>query len=84
MKKIGFHIGIILLLFACAKELKKETTLRDQPDLKKELHQFFKTNFNRLDSAQQVQEVALKHTQHINRFYQKTNHDRKFISPARP
>ncbi len=82
MKKIGFHIGIILLLFSCAKDLKKETTLHDQPDLKAELHQFFKTNFNRLDSAQRVNDIALKHTEHINRFYQQTDHQLLWIDDS--
>ena len=82
MKKIGFHIGIMLLLFSCAKDLKKETPLSDQPDLKKELHQFFRTNFNRLDSAQAIHEVSLNHTEHINRFYQKTAHQLIWIDDS--
>ena len=82
MKKIGFHIGIMLLLFSCAKDLKKETSLSDQPDLKKELHQFFSTNFNRLDSAQAIHEVSLNHTEHINRFYQKTAHQLIWIDDS--
>ncbi len=82
MKNILVYSCILILLFSCAKDLKKETPFVHKVDYKEELHAFFKTNFNVLDSAQIIRKVALENISEINNFYREVGHNPIWINDS--
>ncbi|MDJ0645267.1 MAG: L,D-transpeptidase family protein [Flavobacteriaceae bacterium] len=82
MKKLLLTISIFLLLLSCAKELKKTPSLVVKKDYKKELQDFFKTNFNALDSTQVIQNITLSNTPQINDFYDRIEHELIWINDS--
>lgn len=82
MKKILLYTSTFLLFFSCAKELKKETPILVKTNYKKELHNFFKTNFNVIDSAQIIHNTNLSFASQINNFYSKIEHQPIWINDS--
>ena len=82
MKKMLFYISTFLLFLSCAKDLKKEPALGVKTDHHKELQNFFRANFNTLDSAQVIHNVALSFAEEINNFYGKIEYQPIWINDS--
>ena len=68
---------IFIFLYSCAPEPKKNSVSIPKIDYKKELDAYFYNNFKQIDSATEIQNVALDSVQWINSFY--NNNGNKLI-----
>ena len=82
MKKTLYYISALLLFFSCAKDLKKDPAIVIKTNYKQELYEFFKTNFNNLDSAQAIQDIPLSFVSEINSFYSRVEHQPIWINDS--
>jgi murein L,D-transpeptidase YcbB/YkuD len=82
MKRFLPYLFLLLLFFSCAPEPKKTVISIPLVDYKNELDTYFYSNFKEIDSAAQIQNIALDSVHWINSFYSKNGHKAIWINDS--
>lgn len=82
MRKNIIYFIVYLLISSCAPEPKKNKVFLPKINYKNELVNYFQRNFNRIDSASRIQNIALDSVHWINSFYKNVGHKLIWINDS--